>query len=106
MEANIEEQLTLFVADSHVNRLAFPGSKEAIEMTVTSGRRCLESYRRFSRLGSLVKTLLESRVWGSTSVFLTWKVTGSRSKCLIFRLAESVPSTAGTGSGLLRTLLT
>ena len=103
MEANTEEQLTLFAADSHANRSALPGSKEAIEMTVTSGLRCYESYGKFSQLGSLVKTLLASKAWHSTSVYLTWKVTGSRSKCLIFRLAESVPSTGATGSGLLPT---
>ena len=103
MESSTEEQLTLFAEDSLASRSAQPGSDEARMMTATSGRRCFELYGKYSPLGSLVKTLLASKVWSSTIAHLTWKVSGSRSKCLIFRLAESVPSIEGIGYGLLPT---
>ena len=36
------EQLTLFPEDSHANRFQTPGSAEAQQTTVISGRKCLE----------------------------------------------------------------
>ena len=58
---------------------------------------------KLSPLSSLVRTLLGSKAWDSKTVYLTWKVTGSRSRCLIFRLVESVPSTDDIDYGLLPT---
>ena len=49
------EQLTLFQAGSHASRLVLPGSEEARKMTVTSGRKCLELYKKSGPLGSLGK---------------------------------------------------
>ncbi len=71
-----EEQLTLFAGDSPVSHSALPGSKEAQEMTEHSGRKCLESYGRWSQLGSLAKMFLESSTWNSTRCYLTWKIRG------------------------------
>ena len=68
------EQLTLFPAGSRASLFPLPGSEEARMMTVTSGRRCSELYRRSGPLGSLVRTLLESSGWHSTRCCLTWKM--------------------------------
>ena len=95
--------MTLFAAASPASHSPSPGSNEARTMTATSGQRCYELYARFSPLGSLVRTCLASKVWASSNVYLTWKVTDSRSKHLIFRLVESTPPTDATDSGLLPT---
>lgn len=72
-------------------------------MTALSGLRCFESWEKFSQLGSLAKTLLASSIWHSPSVYLTWRASVTRSKCLIFRLVESEPPTDAIASGLLPT---
>ena len=41
-------------------------------ITATSGLRCFERYGRYTPLGSLVKTLLESRRWWSPAKSLRW----------------------------------
>lgn len=41
-------------------------------ITATSGHRCFERYGRYTPLGSLVKTLLESRRWWSPAKSLRW----------------------------------
>ena len=46
MSAQDYEQLTLFQGDSLASRSVLPGSEEARKMTVTSGRRCLELYKK------------------------------------------------------------
>lgn len=77
-----------------------PGSDEARRMTVTSGRKCCELYRKSGPLGSLVRTLLESSAWRSTRCYLTWKASATPAKRLLFRLVPSMPRTEGTGSQL------
>ena len=97
------EQLTLFAEaflDDLANRSHAPGSEEAKKMTVTSGLRCSELYKRQSPLGLLVRTLLGSSIWGSKIVFLTWKPKGTKSRRLLFQLVPSTPPTEGTGCGL------
>ena len=44
------------------------------KMTATSGRKCYERYGRFSPIGLLVKTLLESSQWYNPAVKLRWDV--------------------------------
>ena len=68
------EQLTLFPVDSHASRSVLPGSEEAHEMTVTSGQRCLELYRKSGRVGLLAKMLLDSSAWSSPFRLLEWRV--------------------------------
>ena len=92
------EQLTLFREDSPVSRSVLPGSEEARKMTVTSGRKCLESYKNSSPLGSLVKMCLESSIWHSTRCLLRWKTKATKSKRLLFQLAASTPRTKDTES--------
>ena len=65
-------------------------------MTVTSGQRCLELYKKFDPVGLLVRMLLESSVWSSTLCYLTWKVSATPAKRLLFRLVPSMPTTEET----------
>jgi len=80
-----------------------PGSEEARRMTVTSGRKCSESYRKPGPLGSLVRMCLESSTWHSNKCVLTWKPKVMKSGRLLFQLQPSTPRTRGKGSGLLPT---
>ena len=91
----------MFSAEASRDRVSpspLPGTEEARKMTVTSGRKCYESYGKSLPLGSLVKTCLESSIWHSTRCFLTWKVKDTPHKRLLFRLAVSMPRTEETGS--------
>ena len=97
------EQLTLFQGDSRASRSALPGSDEARKMTVTSGQKCCELYRKAGQRGLLVKTLLVSSAWRSTRCFLTWKTSATPARRLLFRLVPSTPRTEETGSQLLPT---
>jgi hypothetical protein len=47
--------------------------------------------------------LLESSIWNSTAVYLTWRGFNTKSRHLLFQLVPSTPRTEGTGCGLLRT---
>jgi hypothetical protein len=107
MRNRSEEQLTLFAADSPASPPVRPGSDEARQMTAGSGRICFESWAKSSPGGACLKTcvgwLLSSTAWSSTAVWLTWKASATKSKRLIFRLAESEPPIDVTGFGLLPT---
>lgn len=103
-------------------------------ITATSGLRCFERYGRYTPLGSLVKTLLESRRWWSPAKSLRWdaqtffskRITYIEKKAdshstksvqtskpkdipsnrLLFQLAVSERPTEGIESGLLPTVQT
>ena len=69
----------------------FPASHSALQakereqtITATSGRRCYERYGRYSPLGSLVKTLLESRQWWSPAKKLRWDAQTISSKRITY----------------------
>lgn len=81
-----------------------PGSEEARRMTVTSGRKCLELYRRSDPVGLLVRMLLESSHWRSTRCYLTWKGSATLAKRLLFRLVPSMPRTGETAAQLWPTV--
>lgn len=98
MSVQVCEHLTLFPEDSRANRFPLLGSEEARKMTVTSGRKCLESYTSFGPLGCLVRMCLESSIWHSTRCFLTWKTKDTPRKRSLFRLAASTPRTGGKES--------
>ena len=51
-----------------------PDSERERKMTAISGRKCYERYGRYSPIGLLVKTLLESSRWYSQAVKLRWDV--------------------------------
>ena len=63
-------------------------------ITATSGHRCFERYGRYTQLGSLVKTLMESRRWWSPAKSLRWDAQTIFSKRITYteRKADS-PST-------------
>ena len=96
-------QLTLLLEDSPASLSPSPGSEEARKMTVISGQKCYELYKKFIRLGCLVKMLLESSAWYSTRCFLIWKVKVTKHNRLLFQLVPLMPRTEGIGSGLLPT---
>lgn len=89
------EQLTLFREDSPVSRSVLPGSEEARRMTVTSGRKCLESSGNSGPLGLLEKMCLESSIWHSTKCLLIWKTKVTNAGASLFRLAVSMPHIGG-----------
>lgn len=100
MQKPVCGQLTLFPADFPASPFLLPGSAEAVRMTVTSGRKCLELSRSCGPLGWLEKMLLESSTWRSTLCWLTWKCKATKQGRLYFRLAPSTPRTGGTGAPL------
>lgn len=93
MKEQVYEQLTLFPADSHASPSLLPEDAQARKMTVTSGLKCLESYKNSSPLGCLVKMCLESSIWHSTRCFLNWKMQVTPHKRSLFRLVASTPRT-------------
>lgn len=78
-----------------------PGSDAARQMTVTSGRKWLALLPKSDRVSSLLRTLLASSRWHSTTVLLTWKASATPAGRLYFRLAPSTPRTAETAFGSL-----
>ena len=93
-----EDQLSLFAGDSPVSHSVLPGNEEARKMTAHSGKKCIESYEKYSQLGSLVRMLLGSSAWNSTTCFLTWKMKVTPHKRLYFQLVLSMPDTEETES--------
>jgi len=77
-----------------------PGSSEARQMTAGSGRRLYESYGKHRPLGAFLRILLESETWSSTEFYLEWKLKATKSKCLVFQLAPSMPRTGANATGL------
>jgi len=96
MNEQVYEQLTLFPVDSRASRSVWPGSAEAVRMTVTSGQRCSELLRKSSLLGLLAKMLLESSTWHSTLCWLTWRAKATKQGRLYFQLAASTPRISDT----------
>lgn len=107
MERPTAERLTLFQEDSLASLSVLPGSEKARKTTAISGLRCLESFRKCSRVTSWEKMLVASLVgttdWFSSKCFLTWKMKASRSGRTYFQLVPSTPRTEETGFGLLPT---
>lgn len=91
------EQSQYYQEDFLASHSVLPGSEEARRMTVTSGRKCCELYRKSGPLGLLVRMLLESSQWRSTRCYLTWKASATPARRLLFRLVPSMPRTEGTG---------
>ena len=117
--------------DSHANPSPSLVEERERTITATSGLRCFERYGRYTPLGSLVKTLLESRRWWSPDKSLRWdaqtifskRITYIEKKAdshstksaqtskpkdipsnrLLFQLAVSERPTEGIESGLLPT---
>jgi len=111
LEEPAGEQVTLFsLAGSRncANRTAKPENDLERKMTATSGRRCLEQYGRFSRVGSWGKMfsalLIGTGDWYSTKCKLTWKMKGTSYNRMYFQLVPSTHRTVATEFGLLPTV--
>ncbi len=101
------EQLTLFQEDSLVSPTQWPEKDLEKKMTDTSGQRCLESFRKFSRHGLWAKMfsdlLIGQEGWYSTKCRLIWKLKGTKYNRMYFQLYPSMLPTEETESGLLPT---
>jgi hypothetical protein len=69
-------------------------------MTATSGRKLSDYYKKSGPVGLLVKMLLDTSVWGSTTCFLTWKAKVTKQSRLYFQLVPSTPHTDETECSL------
>jgi len=103
--SNTYFQSILFLEDSPASRGPLPGSPEAIQMTVISGRKCLELSKLLNPDSFSEKMLrgLLTMKWASRERFLTWKVKATKYGPLIYQLAPSAPRMSGNESGLWRT---
>lgn len=103
----IEETSTSSAEASHVSHTRRPGSDAEKKMTATSGQKCCDAFGRFPRVGSWARMfsalLIGQEGWSSTKCRLIWKLKGTKSNRLYFRLQASTLPTEGTGSGLLPT---
>lgn len=86
-----KEKSMFLQEDSLANRSVLPEEERERTITATSGLRCYERYGRYSPLGSLVKTLLESRQWWSPAKRLRWDAQTISSKRITYteRKADS-----------------
>ena len=93
--------------DSPVNPTHSQESEWARKTNATCGPKCVESFGKFSRVGSWAKTfaalLVGMEGWSSTRCKLTWKLKGTKSHRLFFQLVPSVLPTEETEFGLLLT---
>ena len=89
--------------DTLANLFHKPGSAEAREMTVTSGRRCSELFASADPLGSVQRMLLDTSAWVSTKCWLTWKVKTTPAGRLLFQLVPRMHHIEETESGLWAT---
>ena len=97
-------QLPLLLEDSLASLYLMPGSEKARKMTAGSGLKCLESYQKSGPLGLLQKMLLDSSIWGSTIVYLTWRVRAMKRHHFLFQLVPSMPRTEEIESSLWPTM--
>lgn len=99
------EQLTLFPQGTreHANLLVLPGEEKARKTTATSGRKYSAYYKKSNLNGLLVRMLLDTSHWASTSCYLIWTVSVTPGKRLLFRLVPSTHPTEETESLLLPT---
>lgn len=95
------KQLTLWSEGSLASHSARAGTREAIKMTVTSGRRCSELSRSPDPLGLLERMFLGSSLFTSTLYSLIWKPRATPAGRLVFRLTHSGRVIGESGSGLL-----
>lgn len=103
MDSPIEEQLSLFAADTHASPSAWQDEGVARKMKDISGRRCIALFERSGRDGSLPKTLLVILASASMRLPHRWKLKASPSGRLLFQLAPLARRTDATACGLWAT---
>ena len=100
MQGQINETSHLSQGDSLASRFPLPGDAGALKMTVTSGRKCLESSGSFPPLGCLEKMLLGSSIWDSNRRYLIWKEQAMKSGPSYYLLSPSARGMRGNGYSL------
>ncbi len=93
--------------DSPANPTHSQESEWARKTNATCGQKCVESFGKFSRVGSWAKTfaalLVGMEGWSSTRCKLTWKLKGTKSHRMYFQLQPLAHRTDAIESGLLLT---
>lgn len=97
------EQLTLFLADSHVSHSVWLESKKAKGTTVTYGLKCSELSESCARIASSVRTYLESSRLPPGRWSRIWSALAITSSCSIMKLRLSELGTEEAGSSLWAT---
>lgn len=98
------EQLTLFQEDSPASHFPWLESKKVKGTSVTCGRKCSELSEKLSRVGSWVRTYLESCDLPGPGWSRTWSVKDTTLPCLLLRLRLSERRTDGNASPLWPTV--
>lgn len=98
------EQSTLWPAESLASLSVWPGSREAQQMTATSGQKLLASLPSCDRKLSWLRTLVASSAWRSTMCLLTWQHRVTPQGRSYYLLRASVPPIEEIGFGLLPTI--
>ncbi len=103
-----EDELTSSQGDSHANHTQWQESDLEKKMSDTSGRRCLERFEKFGRVGLWAKTfsalLIGQGGWYSTRCRLIWKLKGTKFNRMYFQLVPSTHRTEEIEFGLLPTV--
>lgn len=101
------DELIFSQEDSPANPTHSQESEWARKTNATCGRKCVESFGKFSRVGSWAKMfavlLVGMEGWSSTRCKLTWKLKGTKSHRLYFQLVPLAHRTEETEFGLLLT---
>lgn len=116
-ETSRQQILPFGEAESTCSPEVFPASRFRLQanareqrMNATCGPKCLEQFGRFVPAGSWARTfsglLIGRKEWSSNKCALTWKLKGTKSNRLYFRLVPSALPTEGTDVGLLPTVQT
>jgi len=87
------EQLSLFPQDTLADLVVLPGSDKAKRTTAISGQNLSKYWKESGPVGSLVTMLLGTSLWGSAICLLTWRVSVTPGKQLLFRLWPLTPDT-------------
>ena len=89
MSEQVYEQLTLFQEDFPASHFPWLESKKVKTTTVICGRKCSELSENLRRVGSSVRTYLESCELPLPTLYRTWSVKDMTSRCLILKLRLS-----------------
>ena len=100
------EQLTLFQGDFPANLFPWLESRKEKGTTATCGQKCLELSESLRRVGSSVRTYLESCELPLPTLSRTWSVRRITWSCLILKLRLSALRTEGKESSLWPTVTT
>src|SRR5574344_1933177 len=95
------EQLTLFQEDSRANLFPWQETRKGKRTSVIYGQRCYELSENLRRVGSSVRTYLESCRLPLPTLSRTWSVSAITSRCLILKLRLSAQDTGESECSLL-----